>query len=33
MMWLGWEKILNTDLTHEIERCEQLFNGAVGEDR
>ncbi len=33
MMWLGWEKILNTDLTHEIERCEQLFTSAVGEEQ
>lgn len=30
MMWLGWDKILNTDLTNEIARCEELFNSSVG---
>ncbi len=30
MMWLGWNKILGTDLSAEIARCEELFNSAVG---
>jgi len=29
MMWLGWDKILNTDLSAEIARCEALFNSTV----
>lgn len=29
MMWLGWDKILNTDLSAEIARCEELFNSTV----
>ena len=29
MMWLGWEKILKTDLSAEIKRCEELFNGSA----
>ncbi len=29
LMWLGWDKILNTDLTAEIERCTELFNSAT----
>lgn len=31
MMWLGWDKILKTDLSAEIARCEELFNTSVGE--
>ena len=26
MMWLGWSKILQTDLSAQIARCEELFN-------
>jgi ABC-type Fe3+ transport system substrate-binding protein len=29
MMWLGWEKILSTDLSKEIARCEELFSASV----
>ncbi len=29
MMWLGWEKILQTDLSAQIARCEELFNSSV----
>lgn len=29
MMWLGWEKILKSDLSAEILRCEELFNSSV----
>jgi hypothetical protein len=25
MMWLGWDKILQTDLSAEIAQCEELF--------
>ncbi len=31
MLWLGWDTILNTDLSAEIARCEELFNKSVGE--
>ncbi len=32
MMWLGWSKILSTDLTTEIARCEELFNSSLGDE-
>lgn len=28
MMWLGWDKILRTDLSREIARCEELFSAS-----
>jgi ABC-type Fe3+ transport system substrate-binding protein len=28
MMWLGWDKILKTDLSREIARCEELFSAS-----
>ena len=29
LMWLGWDKILETDLTAEINRCLELFHAAA----
>ncbi|PIE56922.1 MAG: spermidine/putrescine ABC transporter substrate-binding protein [Desulfobulbus propionicus] len=33
MMWLGWDKILATDLSAEIERCEALFAASASKGR
>lgn len=32
MMWLGWDKILSSDLSTEIAGCEQLFGETAGGD-
>jgi ABC-type Fe3+ transport system substrate-binding protein len=29
LMWLGWDKIMSTDLTKQIYRLEKLFNDTV----
>ena len=29
MMWLGWDKILTTDLSKEIAHCEEIFSATI----